>query len=305
MSTAKPKNLPASVKARLLTLAEQRGESFNLLLVRFGVERLLYRLSQSRHADRFLLKGAMLFALWDEKAPRPTQDVDFLAFGSTELDDIAALFREIVETPVTADGLDFQPDSIRVQQIREADAYSGVRVRLLALLGKGEITLQIDLGSGDVVTPAAEKADFPALLDFPAPCIRAYPIYTVVAEKFEAMVKLGITNSRMKDFFDVWFLSRRFDFDGATLQKAIHATFARRKTTLGSQLPYPLTDDFARDAAKQTQWGAFLRKNGLTGPPLDFGDVVASLRWFIEPVLLPKKTFGIWSATTGWQHDRP
>ena len=137
------------------------------LLVRFGVERLLYRLSQSRHADRFLLKGAMLFALWDEKAPRPTQDVDFLAFGSTELDDIAALFREIVETPVIADGLVFQSDSIRVEQIREADAYGGVRVRLLALLGKGEITLQIDLGSGDVVTPAAEKADFPALLDFP------------------------------------------------------------------------------------------------------------------------------------------
>jgi predicted nucleotidyltransferase component of viral defense system len=305
MSTAKPKNLPASVKARLLTLAEQRGESFNLLLVRFGVERLLYRLSQSRHADRFLLKGAMLFALWDERAPRPTQDVDFLAFGSTELDDIAALFREIVETPVTADGLDFQPDSIRVEQIREADAYGGVRVRLLALLGKGEITLQIDLGSGDVVTPAAEKADFPALLDFPAPRIRAYPIYTVVAEKFEAMVKLGITNSRMKDFFDVWFLSRRFDFDGATLQKAIHATFARRQTALGDQPPYPLTDDFARDAAKQTQWGAFLRKNGLTGPPLDFGEVVASLRRFIGPVLPPKKASGIWSATTGWRHDRP
>jgi hypothetical protein len=216
----------------------------------------------------------MLFALWDERAPRPTQDVDFLAFGSTELDDIAALFREIVETPVTADGLDFQPDSIRVERIREADTYGGVRVRLLALLGKGEITLQIDLGSGDVVTPAAEKADFPTLLDFPAPRIRAYPIYTVVAEKFEAMVKLGITNSRMKDFFDVWFLSRRFDFDGATLQKAIHATFARRQTTLGDQPPYPLTDDFARDATKQTQWGAFLSKNGLTGPPLNFGEVV-------------------------------
>ena len=305
MSTARPKNLPASVKARLLTLAEQRGESFNLLLVRFGVERLLYRLSQSRHADRFLLKGAMLFALWDERAPRPTQDVDFLAFGSTELDDIAALFREIVETPVTADGLDFQTDSIRVEQIREADTYGGVRVRLLALLGKGEITLQIDLGSGDVVTPAAEKTTFPALLDFPAPRIRAYPIYTVVAEKFEAMVKLGITNSRMKDFFDVWFLSRRFDFNGATLQKAIHATFARRQTALGDQPPYPLTDDFAQDATKQTQWGAFLRKNGLTGPPLNFGDIVASLRRFIGPVLVPKKASGKWSPVTGWQHDRP
>ena len=176
-----------------------------------------------------------------------------------------------------------------------------MRVRLLALLGKGEITVQVDLGTGDVVTPAAEKTAFPALLDFPAPHIRAYPIYTVVAEKFEAMVKLGITNSRMKDFFDVWFLSRRFDFDGATLQKAIHATFTHRETTLESQMPYPLTDDFAQDATKQTQWGAFLRKNGLTGPPLNFGDVVASLRRFIEPVLLPKKTSGTWSPATGWQ----
>ena len=227
-----PKNLPASVKARLLAVAQRRGESFNLLLLRFGVERLLYRLSQSRHADRFLLKGAMLFALWDEKAPRPTQDVDFLAFGPTELKDIEAAFREIVETPVPADGLVFKADSIRVENIREADAYGGVRVRLLAMLGKGELPLQVDLGSGDVVTPAAEKSVFPALLDFPAPQIRSYPIYTVVAEKFEAMVKLGITNSRMKDFFDVWFLSRRFDFDGVTLHKAIHATFARRLTAL-------------------------------------------------------------------------
>ena len=237
-----PKNLPASVKARLLAVAERRGESFNLLLVRFGVERLLYRLSQSRHADRFLLKGAMLFALWDEKAPRPTQDVDFLAFGPTKLKDIEAAFREIVETPVPADGLVFKADSIRVEHIREADAYGGVRVRLLAMLGKGELPLQVDLGSGDVVTPAAEKSVFPALLDFPAPHIRSYPIYTVVAEKFEAMVKLGITNSRMKDFFDIWFLSRRFDFDRAILHRAIHATFARRMTALGDQLPYPLTD---------------------------------------------------------------
>jgi hypothetical protein len=150
-----PKNLPASVKARLLAVAERRGESFNLLVVRFGVERLLYRLSQSRHADRFLLKGAMLFALWDEKAPRPTQDVDFLTFGPTELKDIEDTFREIVETPVPADGLVFKADSIRAEHIREADAYGGVRVRFVALLGTGEVPLQVDLGVGDVVTPAA------------------------------------------------------------------------------------------------------------------------------------------------------
>ena len=297
-----PKNLPASVKARLLAVAERRGESFNLLLVRFGVERLLYRLSQSRHADRFLLKGAMLFALWDEKAPRPTQDVDFLAFGPTELKDIEAVFREIVEIPVPADGLVFKADSIRVENIREADAYGGVRVRLLAMLGKGELPLQVDLGSGDVVTPAAEKNIFPALLDFPAPHIRSYPIYTVVAEKFEAMVKLGITNSRMKDFFDVWFLSRRFDFDGTTLHQAIHATFAHRLTVLGDQLPYPLTDGFAKVAAKQIQWAAFLRRNGLTGAPLNFAEVIGLIRQFVGPAIRTDKTANKWFAAKGWRH---
>jgi len=296
-----PKNLAASVKARLLTLAQRRDESFNLLMVRFGIERLLYRLCQSRHADRFLLKGAMLFALWDEKAPRPTQDVDFLAFGPTGLEDIAAVFREIVDTPVLADGLVFQADSIRVEHIREADAYGGVRVRLLALLGKGEVPLQVDLGSGDVVTPAPEKSVFPALLDFPAPHIRSYPIYTVVAEKFEAMVKLGVTNTRMKDFFDVWFLSRRFDFDGATLHQAIHATFARRLTALGEQLPFPLTDGFAKEGAKQTQWAAFLRRNGLAGAPLDFPEVVGLIRQFVGPAIRTDTTASQWLAAKGWQ----
>lgn len=296
-----PKNLAASVKARLLALAERRDESFNLLVVRFGVERLLYRISQSRHADKFLLKGAMLFVLWDEKAPRPTQDVDFLAFGPTELKDIAAVFGEIVETPVPADGLVFQADSIRVEHIREADAYGGVRVRLVALMGKGEVPLQVDLGSGDVVTPAPEKNVFPALLDFPAPHIRSYPIYTVVAEKFEAMVKLGITNTRMKDFYDLWFLSRRFDFDGATLHKAIHATFTRRQTVLSDELPYSLTDAFGKEEAKQTQWAAFLGKNRLAGPPVQFADVVVVLRQFIEPVSHAGKTATQWHPATGWQ----
>lgn len=296
-----PKNLAASVKARLLALAERRDESFNLLVVRFGVERLLYRISQSRHADKFLLKGAMLFVLWDEKAPRPTQDVDFLAFGPTELEDIAVVFREIVETPVPADGLVFQADSIRVEHIREADAYGGVRVRLVALMGKGEVPLQVDLGSGDVVTPAAEKSVFPALLDFPAPHIRSYPIYTVVAEKFEAMVKLGITNTRMKDFYDLWFLSRRFDFDGATLHKAIQATFERRQTVLSAELPYPLTDAFGKEEAKQTQWVAFLGKNRLTGPPVQFADLVDLLRQFVEPASHAGKTATQWHPATGWE----
>jgi predicted nucleotidyltransferase component of viral defense system len=296
-----PKNLAASVKARLLALAERRGESFNLLIVRFGIERLLYRLSRSRHADKFLLKGAMLFALWDEKAPRPTRDVDFLAFGPTELNEIAEVFREIVETPVPEDGLVFQANSVQVERIREAEAYGGVRVRLLALLGKGKVLLQVDLASGDVVTPAPETSIFPALLEFPAPHIRSYPIYTVVAEKLEAMVKLGITNTRMKDFYDLWFLSQRFDFEGAVLHKAIHATFVRRQTVLTDKLPVPLTDAFATDVAKQTQWIAFLRRNGLSGPSLQFADMIISIRRFVVPILEKDKAPVRWQPATGWQ----
>jgi len=296
-----PKNLAASVKARLLALAERRDESFNLLVARFGVERLLYRLSRSRHADRFLLKGAMLFALWDEKAPRPTQDVDFLAFGPIDLDEIAMVFREIAETPVPDDGLVFQADSVRVEHIREADAYGGVRVRLLALLGKGKLPLQVDLAAGDVVTPDPDKGIFPTLLEFPAPHIRSYPIYTVVAEKFEAMVKLGLLNTRMKDFYDLWFLSRRFDFNGEILHDAVHATFARRQTALGNKLPFPLTDEFAKDSTKQTQWAAFLRRNRLSGPSQQFADVVVMLRQFIGPIWPADKTSGQWRPATGWK----
>lgn len=296
-----PKNLSASVKARLLAVAEERGESFNLLLVRFGVERLLYRLSKSPHADRFLLKGAMLFALWDEKTHRPTQDVDFLAFGPTELNEIEHTFREIVETPVPADGLVFISDSIRAEHIREADAYGGVRVRIIALLGSGEIHLQVDLGVGDVVTPAAEKNVFPSLLDLPAPQIRSYPIYTVVAEKFEAMVKLGITNSRMKDFFDILFLAQHFEFDGKTLHRAIHATLARRQTAIGEHLPHPLTDMFAKEMTKQTQWAAFLRRNRLIGAPLNFEEVIQGIREFVAPVLRDDGIAIQWKPGRGWR----
>lgn len=214
---------------------------------------MLYRLSQSPYAENFLLKGAMLFAVWDDKVHRPTTDVDLLAFGPADRETIARTFREIVQTPVPADGLVFDPDSITVEEIREDNTYGGVRVRLLARLGTGEVPIQIDLGSGDVVTPAPEKHVFPPLLDFPAPQVRTYPVYTVVAEKFEAMVKLGLRNTRMKDFYDLWYLAGRFDFDGAMLHRAIHATFARRETALGNGPLYPFTSAFAGKETKQIQ----------------------------------------------------
>jgi hypothetical protein len=190
----------------------------------------------------------------------------------------------VAATPVTADGLNFDSNSVQADEIREDNTYGGIRVRLMGKLGKAEIPVQIDVGVGDAVTPAPEMAVFPALFDFQAPRIRAYPVYTVVAEKFEAMVKLGSTNTRMKDFYDLWFLCQRFEFDGTTLRNAIEATFSRRQTNL-PLAPEPFTDAFASDATKQAQWSAFLRRNGLTGVSAQFGEVVALLRKFIEPVL--------------------
>lgn len=281
-----PKNIAASVKARLQNAASKRGEDFNLVLLRYGIERLLFRLSQSPHRDHFLLKGAMLFVIWDEKTHRPTRDVDLLGFGPSEREDLIEVFKTVASTPVVADGLVFAPDSVEAEEIREDNAYGGIRVRLLGKLGTAEVPVQIDVGVGDAVTPGPETSAFPVLLDFPAPTVRTYPIYTVVAEKFEAMAKLGHANTRMKDFYDLWFMSRRFDFDHVILRRAIEATFERRQTRL-PVLPEPLTDAFANDATKQAQWTAFLRRNALSGASNRFADVVAALRDFLAPVLRP------------------
>ena len=192
----------------------------------------------------------MLFVVWDEKTHRPTRDLDLLGFGSTEKADLIQVFAAVAAVPVVDDGIVFAPKAVEAADIREDNAYGGVRIRLLGKLGTAEVPVQIDVGAGDVVTPAPERATFPALLDFPAPQIRTYPVHTVVAEKFEAMVKLGIANTRMKDFHDIWFVARRFEFDGPTLRKAIDATFARRQTNL-PPLPEALTAAFADDPSKQ------------------------------------------------------
>lgn len=279
-----PKNMAASVKARLMNVAIKRSEVFNLVVVRYGIERLLFRLTQSGYADRFLLKGAMLFVLWDEKTHRPTHDLDLLGIGVSEAEDLTRIFREVAVVAVDDDGLVFDPASVDAAGIREDTLYGGVRIKLLARLGTAEIPIQVDVGVGDAVTPSPEMTEFPVLLDFPAPKIRAYPVYTVVAEKFEAMVKLGARNTRMKDFYDVWFLSRRFEFDPGLLRKAIEATFARRGTALNP--PFEVfSDAYAHDATKQVQWAAFLRRNGLKEASLQFSEVTLLLRQFIGPVV--------------------
>lgn len=278
------RNLAASVRARLLQRARDTGRDFNLVLTRFALERLLYRLGISPHAGQFLLKGALLFDLWFDVPHRPTRDADFLGFGPATLSHVAATFREICALTV-ADGIQFLPETLRAEEIRKDANYAGVRVLLLAILDGARCTLQLDIGFGDAVTPAPLEVDYPVMLpEFAAPRLRVYPRDSVVAEKFEALTTLGIANSRMKDYFDLWILARHSDFDGAILRQAIQATFQRRQTALTGQVPFGLTADFAADAQKQSQWRAFLHKNRLQAPAL--AEVLHDLRLFLLPVYM-------------------
>lgn len=237
MKAAVKKDLPASVRQRLLNLARERKADFQLILIQYAVERLLYRLSRSPYKDRFLLKGAMLFSVWSNEPFRPTRDVDFLGQGDSTVPTVKKSFAEICRTSVEDDGLEFLVDSIEGEEIRDDQEYRGVRLRFEARLAGARIPMQIDIGFGDAVAPPPEMIEYPVLLDLPAPKLRAYPREVVVAEKFQAIVVLGIANSRMKDFFDLWMLASVFDFEGLRLSRAIKATFERRKTPLPSASP--------------------------------------------------------------------
>ena len=274
-------NLPASILARLLTLAKQRGDDYSLLLNRFALERLLLRISTSPHANRFLLKGALLFALWYDEPHRPTRDADLLGFGADDEANLIATFRDIAAMEV-GDGIVFDLESVKADAIREGNTYGGARITLVARIGSTRCALQIDVGFGDAVTPEPQTIAYPTLLkDFQAPTLRAYPVYTVIAEKYQAMVMLGQANSRMKDFYDLAVIARRSELDGATLAAALAATFARRQTALPSERPLALTSQFSQDPAKRRQWQAFLNKNRITAGSLT--DTVGLLNLLLWP----------------------
>lgn len=269
-------NKAASVRARLKHQADATKQDFNLTLTRYGLERLLYRLSISEHAPNFLLKGALLFAFWYDVAHRPTRDADLLGFGPDDVDTAVNTVRHICKTEAD-DGIVFDPDSVKGAVIRKEAGYGGVRIDLQATLDSARITLQVDIGFGDAVTPAPQLISYPVLLeDFPAPQLRAYPKYTVVAEKFHAICLLGLANTRLKDFFDLSVLLDDETLEPAEIRRAIEATFERRKMAIPNTMPVGLTDTFALDAAKQTQWNAFLKKNRL--PALALAIVIKQLR---------------------------
>ena len=275
-------NRAASIRQRLLNRARQEQETFDAVLNRFGRERLLYRIGISEYRDRFLLKGAMLFALWYDMPHRPTRDMDLLGFGPGELFVLERVFREITQQQVD-DGLAFS-ETVTAAEIRKEASYAGARVTVLATLEQARIPLQVDIGFGDPVTPAAEQIDYPVLLDdLSPPRLGAYPVYTVIAEKLQAIASLGMVNSRLKDYFDLQVLLVREELDQQVLAEAVRRTFAVRSTPIPQQVPLGLSSEFGEDPDKQAQWRAFLQRNELAEVPLPA--VVSQIREGLVPVL--------------------
>jgi predicted nucleotidyltransferase component of viral defense system len=288
----KGKNTAASVRARLLAFAQNKGEDYQRVLGRFAIERFLYRLGRSPHRDKFALKGATLFTLWTGQTHRPTKDLDLLGRGSSAINEVEETIRAICEIQ-EEDGIVFDSKSVEATKIKEEDGYDGVRIKF-----------QIDIGFGDAVYPEPELASFPVLLPMETPVIRAYPREASIAEKFHAMVVLDIRNSRMKDFYDIWFMANTWSFDMASLRKAILASFERRGKPIPGGVPFALTDDFLNDPQKTQQWSAFVNRldAGQKAPSLE--KVGATLRAFLLPCISgaspTKPKILSWTPNQGW-----
>jgi hypothetical protein len=292
------KNVAASVRTRLSNLARETGTLLAALMERFALGRLLWRLSRSEAAGRFVLKGAQLLALWAGEVHRPTRDVDFLGSGDASPEGLAKFFEELLATPSDpVDGLVW--GAVEASKIREDQLYEGVRVTARAMLAGAVVPVQIDIGFGDAITPAPVEVEWRDLLGFPEARLLAYPPETVIAEKLEAATVLGLANSRMKDFFDLDWLCRHREFDRTVLAEAVRNTFQRRGTPMSEAFPSALTPQFATDRDKGTQWAAFLRKNSLRADSLE--EVVARLSKFLGPVLTGNATPARWNTQTGWE----
>lgn len=305
MSRRAHANVAASVRQRLLNYARRSGDEFQRVLDRYGAERFLFRLSRSPHSERFVLKGAMLFLKWAGELYRPTKDVDFLALGSENLEGAEQIVREICSTPFEEDGVEFLTETVHGELIREEQEYGGIRVTFRAKLGSARIHLRVDIGYGDAVTPEPTVEEYPTLLDMPAPVLRMYPAEAVVAEKYHTLVDLGMTNSRMKDFYDLWVLGKDFAFDGRKLSGAIASTFKRRRTAIPKKEPIALSSEFSQSDLKQTQWRAFLQKGPFKIKEEDLEKVIDSLQTFLMPpsnLLSAGRDFnGTWTPGGPWR----
>ena len=308
MTRSETANLPASILQRLLNHSKALGEDFTLTLARYAIERFLYRLSRSPFAHRFVLKGAMLLNAWAARPFRRTRDLDLLGYGEPSAVQLREVFAALCAIQVEPDGLEFDTATIRIEAIREDQEYVGERVRITCTLGSARIVIQVDVGFGDAVTPPPEEIEYPTLLGLPAPRLWAYPREAVIAEKFQAMVVLGMRNSRMKDFFDLALIARMFAIAGDRLTQAIRATFSRRNTPLPQGIPFALSEEFFRDPLKQVQWEAFLRKGTLSSEREGLEQVVSRVRDLLVPpmqALTRNEAFaGSWPPGGPWKEGR-
>jgi predicted nucleotidyltransferase component of viral defense system len=284
MKTERSANLPASIRARLQAFASAHKLDFQLVLIRYASERLLYRLTSSPYGERFILKGAMLFLLWDAASSRTTRDIDLMGFGDSGLNHLQRVFRDICSQSVMDDGLRFIPESVRAETIHEEQEYGGVRIRLYSLLERARIPLQVDIGFGNPPFPKARLVVWPGLLDFPKTQVKVYPPEASIAEKLEAMVRFGIANSRMKDFYDIWWMASHFSFRSVVLVKSITATFRDRQMIIPQPVPLALQEEFYRDSINNAQWNAFLHRVQLNDIPPSFTELGRFLSGFLIPV---------------------
>jgi predicted nucleotidyltransferase component of viral defense system len=285
MKRPAPSALANSVRDRLKMLADRRREDFQDVLLRFGLERMLYRLSRSEWRDRFVLKGAMLFTVWADRPHRSTRDVDLLGFGTVTVAEMEQIFRALCAAEVEPDGMVFRSGTVAGERIRANQGYVGVRITMEAELARAAIPLQFDIGAGDRVVPAPRLAVLPVLLGMPAPRLRVYSRYSVVAEKLQILVEKGLATSRMKDFVDLAFLSRTYEFDGPTLVRAVRTTFEHRVTSYPPGVPEALGDAFISSSAKLAQWRAFVRRSRLADDVIELADIVPALCDFLLPSL--------------------
>lgn len=295
-------NVAASVRQRLLNRAREHGEDYQVLLTRYALERLLYRLSQSDRRDQFILKGAYAFLIWQGESHRPTRDLDLLGFGSANRDVLSDFFTSLCTIDVADDSVVFDPETVTVRSTRERAVYDGMRVNVIAHIGTARLPLQVDLGFGDAVIPSPIETAFPSLLEFPSPSIRTYPRESVVAEKLHGMVLLGIANSRMKDYYDIWYLSQKFAFDSALLASVVAATFKRRRLSIPDGVPTGLSTLFAEDKQKLQQWSALLRNIAADDRALRLQDVLRDLRQFFQPLLRALREGTTWDRRWSAKH---
>jgi len=301
MSQQTVKNIAHSVNAKLKNYAIAHKITFEYVLLRYALERFLYRLSVSVHSDRFILKGASAFSVWFGPMFRVTRDADLYSFGNSDPDFLLQCFKEICSQPVSPDGVIFDLNSMCSSEIKKDQQYKGTRIEFNAFIDQARVALQFDIGFGDAVFPPAEKYSYPVLLDFSAPQIKVYPQYTVIAEKFEAMVSLGMKNSRLKDFFDIWLLCETFDFDFVFLKQAIAGTFKRRNTDYPTDFPIAFSEEFYLNPMKVSQWNAFIRKIKPVKAPNSLQEAIVCIKDFLSVFISEATGYSRWLAGKGWQ----